>query len=203
MIPRILTEELRHRFAKLVSNHTIWLHTAQRLYNAAQVVAVDVQRRWNDNDFRKPPVQNGLIDDGFEISDIQPTFMMLIGFSIENLFKARLVQLRSADIRERLSRTGRLSQELLTHDLVELAAECGLALIQSETLTLDRLTKFSVWRGRYHFPLSFDVFYHLRSDSDSYSSGIAFRDDDIEKINSLTNSLSQRLNLPIRRRAAG
>lgn len=203
MISEERRADLRARFAKLASNHAHWLMTAQRLYRAAQVISVDVQRRWDDQDFRKPPELQFQINDGFQVTDIQPSYMMLMGFALENLFKARLVQLRSTELRQQILSTGRLPKVLLTHDLGELTSACSLELSESDRNALNRLVKFSVWRGRYHFPLTFEVFYHLRDDSEIFSSGIGFASSDVRDFTLLTQSLSKALGLNIECQSAG
>lgn len=202
----MITEETRKdftaRYAKLVSNHTIWLFTAQRLYAAASVLAAEIGRRWNATDFRKSDEQRNLINDRFLVSDFQPAYMMLIGFVLENLFKACLVQNNKESFRNEVLKSGKLPSELLSHDLKKLAQSCDIPVENDVGPKLDRIAKFSVWRGRYHFPLTFEAFYHITPQNDSPSSGISFSQSDVQEISSFVESLSDSLGFDIHRQAA-
>lgn len=128
--------------------------------------------------------------------------MMLMALALENAFKARLVQDNSSRYRRLIVDSGALPKELRTHDLRGLAQRCSIDVDGSVGIQLDRLSKFSVWRGRYHFPLRFDTFYHLSLLNDVPSSGIAFSSSDVHDLARLVESISERLGVDIARRTS-
>jgi len=202
-----MSDKTRHtefvqRYAKLVSNSSIWLLTAQRLYASAKILAAETQRRWIDQDFRKPQDQRLLTDDHFQVSDFIPSYMMLVAFALENLFKAKLVKQQSAQLKQQIAQTGKLPGLLKTHNLKSLARSCNIVIDTQTANSLDRLAKFSVWRGRYHFAQTFQEFYHLTPENTYPSTGIAFASDDVESISRLVERLSDELGFDINRRAA-
>jgi hypothetical protein len=91
---------------------------------------------------------------------------------------------------------------LETHDLRKLAEMCEFELDQDTENLLDRVTKHSVWRGRYHFPLDFETFYYLTPENDIPSSGIGYASDDVDRIEGTIKSVCESLGFPNMRRVA-
>jgi hypothetical protein len=194
-------QEFIRRYTKLVSNPDIWLLTARRLFASANLVAAEAKRRWDDMDFRKPRDQTYEIHDEFSASDFQAVYMMLAGFVLENLFKARLIEKNRTSLRESITKSGEMPRILKTHDLRKLAGMCEFKLDQDTENLLDRVTKHSVWRGRYHFPLDFETFYHLTPENDIPSSGIGYTSDDVDRIARTIKSVCDSLGFPNMRQA--
>jgi len=53
-----MQQELKEKFAKLVSNPDMWLLEARTLFISASLVAEEVRRRWDDRDPRNPKIGN-------------------------------------------------------------------------------------------------------------------------------------------------
>ncbi len=202
MLNESTRQEFIRKYAKLVSNPDIWLLTARRLFASANLVAAEAKRRWDDMDFRKPREQTYKIRDEFSAQDFQAVYMMLVGFVLENLFKARFIEKNRTALRESITRSGALPKILKRHDLRELAEMGEIELDHDTENLLDRVTKHSVWRGRYHFPLDFETFYHLTPENDIPSSGIGYASDEVDRITRTIKSVCDSLGFPNMRRAA-
>lgn len=192
-------QEFIRRYAKLACNPDFWLLTARRLLACANILGAEITRRWDDVDFRKPQEQRYQIQDDLDVSDFQFVYMMLVGFALENLFKGHLIKIDKVSLNESMRKSGRMPEILKTHDLRELAGLSGIDITGELGNLLDRITKHSVWRGRYHFPLEFATFYHLTPKSDIPSSGVGYRSDDVEVIRKTIDSISQSLGFQTKR----
>lgn len=200
MLNECTRQEFIRRYTKLVSNPDMWLLTARRLFASANLVATEAMRRWDDIDFRKPRDQTYKIQDEFSAGDFQAVYMMLAGFALENLFKACLIEKNRTALRESVTKSGKMPNILKTHDLRKLAKRCEIELDQDTKSLLDRITKHSVWRGRYHFPLDFETFYHLTPENDIPSSSIGYASNDVERITNTIKSVCDSLGFPNMRR---
>jgi hypothetical protein len=184
------------RFAKLASNSTIWFLNARRLYVAASVLRAELQRCWDMYDPSCPPSLDRRRN-GPDVMDLQPAYLMLMGFVLANLLKAHLVRDRSAQYRQLIAASGELPRELRTHNLRRLAQLAGIDTPEPVAIKLERLTKFLVWRGKYHFPLRFEDFYHLSARNAVPSSGIAIASSDLDDLPTLVRSIAGTLNFSL------
>jgi hypothetical protein len=83
--------------------------------------------------------------------------MMLAAFALENVLKALIVQEHRDELATEFDRKKELPHILKTHDLCRLAERARLRLAEDGTSALlQRLTRYSVWAGRYPVPLSPD-----------------------------------------------
>ena len=78
-------------------------------------------------------------------------YFMLVAFAFENLLKAVLIRQRRIEMQARLY--DRLPRFLRTHDLLHLFNEAGLSIDTGEEELLTRLTRNSMWSGRYPTPM--------------------------------------------------
>ncbi len=199
MLDENTKQEFVGRYAKLVCNADIWVSTARRLLASADLIAAEVIRRWEDMDFRKPDDQKFKIQDEFAPIDFQAVYMMLIGFALENLFKAYFIRKNRDSINQSIKGSGKIPKVIKKHDLRKLAELCEISLTDDMANLLDRITKHSIWRGRYHFPLDFETFYHLSPKNDIPSSGIGYRSDDVQVIMATVESIAESLGFELRR----
>jgi hypothetical protein len=70
--------------------------------------------------------------------------LMLYGFAVENILKALFIAQGQA-----ATTKGRVSKNLITHDLLKLATRTSLPLTPRESEVLDRLSHFISAEGRY------------------------------------------------------
>jgi hypothetical protein len=80
---------------------------------------------------------------------LQRVFMMIAGFSFENLLKAKMAFLTPWND---TNAEGQIHPEFKTHDLIVLAKRAHVKLSANETELLERLKEFAIWRGRYPIP---------------------------------------------------
>jgi hypothetical protein len=123
------------------------------------------------------------------------SYLMLMGFAFENLFKAVIVR---RDGRGSPDKTKMLAK-VKDHDLPRLAKDAGFPLDREREDLLRRMTRCAVWEGRYPVPTSWDKGRNTEIFSDGQSFLVAFfAGNDPERIDKLLNELRDELG--IRRR---
>lgn len=139
-----LDEFQKPQFAQHVLNPALWINSARRLMEAAEHLTEDIQQFWQSLDEEGPVSISVMVG-----SEYQNIFMMLYGFSVENLCKAYLVtQLNETDRRQ--VERGQLPHRLKSHNLRYLVEqEIRLELGSDETELLQRLEAAVLWAGRY------------------------------------------------------
>ncbi|MEA2086307.1 MAG: hypothetical protein U9O84_04645 [Chloroflexota bacterium] len=85
---------------------------------------------------------------------LQSTYFMLVAYAIENYFKAIMIAESEATYRSEILRTGKLPQALNNHNLITLTRKTKFTLTDIETNLLTRLSRNSVWQGRYPVPVN-------------------------------------------------
>ena len=201
MLDEDTRQEFIQRYAKLVSNPDIWVSMARILLVNADLIGGEAIRRWEDMDFRKPDDQRFKIQDQFTPNDFQSVYMMLTGFALENLFKAYFIKKNKDSINQSIKESGEMPEAIKKHDLRKLAQLCEIKLTDEIGNLLDRITKHSIWRGRYHFPLDFETFYHLTPKNNIPSSGIGYSSNDVKVITTTVESIAESLGFDLKRRA--
>ncbi|MCM2307996.1 MAG: hypothetical protein NDI91_11110 [Sulfuritalea sp.] len=78
---------------------------------------------------------------------------MLLGFSLENLFKA-LILMSAENARRAFAKQGNLAWSVASHDLLKLAASANVPLNREEEHLLDVLSTCAIWAGRYPLPMN-------------------------------------------------
>lgn len=115
-------------------------------------------------------------------------YFMLCAYALENLIKAKLVE-------EEISTNGvpselrKLPNKLKGHDLVDLAIRCGRQPLAEEYASiLKRLSRSSVWYGRYPAPVSADSMNSIVSSPSGESVSLtAYSSNDRHEIKKLFN----------------
>lgn len=128
---------------RMLLNPAEWLRSADSLYSSALIFEPLVEQYWQSNNVEKKQIEHHL-----------KTSMMIMGFAFENLFKALIVLNQLDDLKENFKKKPELPRDLKSHDLGDLAKKAGLEISDSETTDLlDKLTRHSVWAGRYSCPI--------------------------------------------------
>jgi hypothetical protein len=135
-------------FRRILLDPAAWEQTADALLFAAQPMRGSVQdlsREFRANRF----------PDYLQWQTVQ-VYFMLCAYALENLFKARIVQVQRPAIEERLrANPDDLPNLLASHDLVDLAVKAGMQhFAEEERFFLKKLSAASVWYGRYPLPRS-------------------------------------------------
>ena len=137
----------------------MWAWNAQVLFRASEIVSAAASaghQRLNDATRNRLVVQG--VSRGYDMSAEEAAALidanagvvglMLLASSIESLLKGRLA---AKGIRL-LDDKGAFVSKYATHKLLRLADEAGIALDDDERSTLEVLTHFGEWRGRYPIP---------------------------------------------------
>src|SRR5262245_24640945 len=106
MLSESTRQEFKEKFANLAANPDIWLLKARTLFMSASLVAEEVKRRWDNRDPRRPAEQTFTIPDEVEPGYLQAVYMLLVGFVLENLLKAHLIEKYRAYYRDFMTRSG-------------------------------------------------------------------------------------------------
>lgn len=84
--------------------------------------------------------------------EIMPVFLMLMGYSFENLFKALMILSgKNAVIEGKQQGCHQLNKDFGQHNLLKLASDSGYSVVTEKEL-LQRVASFTVWAGRYPIP---------------------------------------------------
>ena len=87
---------------------------------------------------------------------LQSTYFMLVAYAIENYLKAVLIAEFETSYKNEILRTGKLPSSLNNHDLINLSERTKFTLSNIDTSLLTRLSRNSLWQGRYPVPINAD-----------------------------------------------
>jgi hypothetical protein len=122
----------------------LWLNSAASLAEAAERLTGDIARFWEATGKDGPVPLSVLTGIGF-----QKIFMMLYGFSIENLCKAYVVTQLDETERRQIEQ-GQLPKRIGNHSIVNLVTiEIRMEIDINERELLKRLEQAVLWAGRY------------------------------------------------------
>jgi hypothetical protein len=131
-------------------SHYYWFDTAERLKISSDVLFDKLCELY---DRTKRP------EDLFEWRKQQlavfQSYMMLLGFSLENLIKAVSIKSytsQNKSISDFRNLQNNVWQVKNGHDLLTIADNCSFILTTDEKDLIERHTEFLVWAGRYHIP---------------------------------------------------
>jgi hypothetical protein len=173
-------------YSQRVSDWELWVNKADELIRAAKLLEQHVRESWSiiTKDF-----EDGRYTDPHKSPrkyppNPQSTYFMLAAFALENLLKSIVIRNREKEYHNRLFR--RLPGDIQTHDLWHLSQKVKLNATLEEEDLLRRLSRQSIWAGRYPIPIE-DT--HLKnierySDDKSYLAAV-FYPNDVDRLNSL------------------
>jgi hypothetical protein len=201
------TEEQRQivypQYAQLICESDHWLSIAQSLYASAERIEPEIKRLWKD-------MWDSMFADGhksqpeaFQPADYQRVYLMLLAFTLENLFKGFLVKTRRPEFYNQALHDGELPSLLKTHRLDELAQLCSLKLTEDEQRIVRRLSGHALWIGRYPYPSRAEQFYVFTPPSLIPGNGVAWSSDDVETIKAFIEKAATRLKMALRPNGGG
>lgn len=132
-----------------------WIKQADELILASKKLVPSIKKYWitisNNFDSKKgtynPPPK-------FKPKKLlQATYFMLVAYAIENYIKSILIRKFETTYKNEIWKTGKLPNTLIGHKLIELVKKTNLILSPEEENLLSRLSRNSIWQGRYPVPV--------------------------------------------------
>lgn len=148
-----------------------WIQKADELMEAAHLLEIELTRHWSSVSLEGevPEVPPELIG----LGNLQAPYFMLVAYAIENYCKAELVRANEKELRNRVL-IKRLPKYLNDHDLRRLVGRLKLSLSILEEELLARLTRCSLWVGRYPVPTGSNGMRNLEQFSDGRAYLLAY-----------------------------
>ena len=135
-----------------------WINQADELIQASKKLEPSIKKYWltvskyfdpKEGTYNPPPE--------FKPKKLlQATYFMLVAYAIENYFKAVLIAEFETTYKSEILRTGKLPSALNNHNLMNLAERIKFTLSSIDTSLLARLSRNSLWQGRYPVPVNAD-----------------------------------------------
>lgn len=133
------------QFSEQLADPHLWIGKAEELLAAAHLLEAEIQAQWAEIE-----IERGRIMRTSGRINVQGPYFVLIAYAVENLFKATLVHRNHESLRNRLLSS--LPRYLSEHDLIRLAQRVKFSISVPDQDLLTRLTRNSVWAGRYPVP---------------------------------------------------
>ena len=133
------------QFSEQLSDPHLWVRKSDELLAAASLVESEIQKQWSEVE-----LEDGRVVRTSGRTNVQGPYFLLVAYAVENSLKGVLVHRNRESLRNRLPPS--LPSYLTDHDLIKLAKRVQFkASLQEEDLLI-RLSRNSVWAGRYPVP---------------------------------------------------
>ena len=174
-------------YVNAARNYRDWFRAADELQQAVDLLKPQVTGwwagvvQWEKSKERPRP---------FPALGCHSIAMMLMAFVVENLCKGALIRNGLVDISpEQLAQSG-LPSAIKTHRLRTLIKAVEMPTDDNEQELLSRMTRCSLWRGRYPVNVKYDEAIHsLMMDDGKKYSAAWFGEKDIERMDALVAKL--------------
>ena len=133
------------QFSEQLADPQLWVSKAEELLAAARLLEPEIQAQWAE-----VKVEGRRITRTSGRTVIHGPYFLLVAYAVENLFKATLIHRNREELRSQLLLSIPLNMK--EHDLVKLAHRVGFSISLLDEDLLVRLTRNSVWAGRYPVP---------------------------------------------------
>jgi hypothetical protein len=130
--------------------HIYWVSIANDLIKSAKLLEPNIQACWENLRAHDQNPSVALIPNHYK-----GPYFMLMGFAIENLLKAGIVLRDSVALKSNFRKDQKFPEILKDHNLTKLAKKAGIQLCTHEEDLLRRLTRHSIWAGRYPIPIEY------------------------------------------------
>jgi hypothetical protein len=161
-------EEFKKLVFKAAQRPTAWLHSAERLRNAAEAILKhELPAEGLYFEALKIAEEEAAGNDAghAEIKAIPPNYppaQLMYAYAIENVLKGLIVSKRPDLIRE-----DKLARELTSnppHNLIKFAEKAKFEVDDDERRVLGALSQLAMWAGRYPLPLNREEFAYMSAD---------------------------------------
>lgn len=178
-------------YASSVANWRSWFAAADELQFSAELLKPQVVGWWAGlkawQESKERPRK-------FPALGCHSIAMMLYAYVVENLCKGALIRDGLVDASGDAVIKNGLPKELHNHDLRYLVGAVGMTTSDLEQELLTRMTRASVWRGRYPAPVKYKVDLHvLRLDNGERHSASWFGATDLERIEALVARIREHI----------
>jgi hypothetical protein len=174
-------QDLAHAidYSQRLLDSTGWIRCADSLLEAARLLEVEIEEQWSH-----VKVDKGEVVATLGRTEIFGPYFLLVAFALEDFFKAVLLNAEKPTLRNKLISS--IPRFIMQHDLVKLASAAKLSASLEEEDLLRRLSRNSVWAGRYPVPTEPTAVQavELYSDGRAYLTAY-FASSDIERLRRL------------------
>jgi hypothetical protein len=179
--PRRMLEAIQ--FSEQLCDPHLWLRQADELLAAARVLENEIKAQWTEIVVE----DRHIVRTSGRIAVHAPYFL-LVAYAVENFFKGLLVHRHRDELRGRLLPS--LPKYLNEHDLITLAKRVGFTTALADQDLLTRLSRNSIWAGRYPVPTGPDGSRALKQYMDGRVYLIAvFYPNDVDRLHELLDRL--------------
>lgn len=185
--------QLLIQYQEQVLTPVYWIKQADELIQASKKLEPSIKKYWltgskyfdpNKGTYNPPPE--------FKPKKLlQATYFMLVAYAIENYFKAVLIAKFEPTYKSEILRTGKLPQALNKHNLMELATRTNFTLSNIDTSLLARLSRNSLWQGRYPVPVNANQLNSMTIHNGNAFFTAFFAPPDISNLNTLTRRIKK------------
>jgi len=168
-----------------------WIKQADELIQASKKLEPSLKRYWLAVSKYFDP-KNGTYNPPPEFKPkklLQAPYFMLVAYAIENYFKAVLIAQFEAAYKSEILRTGKLPRALNNHDLPGLAGGTNFKLSDIDTSLLARLSRNSLWQGRYPVPVNANQLNNMTIHNGNAYFTAFLAPTDINNLNTLTRRI--------------
>jgi hypothetical protein len=148
---------IRRAYARSVASFQSWQRTSAHLFHAATRIEAEVLSSWNAYFAPKPYKSFEQRREDVMGMQLHDTYLMLVGYALENLLKAAIVKSDTRKIFDQTIARGVLPKELNQHKLHELSLLAKVRLSSEQRETIERVSVNVVWAGRYPVPTKAEV----------------------------------------------
>lgn len=183
--------QLAIQFSERLADPELWIRMAEELLAAARILQVDVVQYWSEVHVEGVRVVSAPCR-----KNVQGPYFLLTAYALENYFKALLMHKNRETLRNRL--LTKIPNYVKQHDLLQLASEVGIKLTVIEEDLLCRLSRNSMWAGRYPVPTGPNSFSAIRQFSNGKTYLVAyFSPADIDRVNDFVDRLREYVTVEI------
>lgn len=137
-------------FTQVAATPAQWLGQAGEHLTAAEILLSNIMARHAE-------IERHMQSRERREFKLQPSataiYFLHCAFALENLFKGVMAARLSEEAKAAIARTGKLPEEMLSHDLIALATRVGYPLQKDSEFVLTFLKRYAVWAGRYPLPV--------------------------------------------------
>jgi hypothetical protein len=183
----------RSNYESAAFSSSRWASKANDLLHSAKLLEPELSRHWRGvrrylKDQKRVPHPDYW----------QATYFMLIGYAVENMLKAAIIDEKAYEFRQRFVSKKTFPRTLRSHDLVNLAGAAGFAYDTNEEDLLRRLTRSAIWAGRYPAPLDYKDLHGPQRFSDGKTYSVSyFAEADMKRLKRLVRRVSRELRIDL------